>query len=108
MAGSLLPLQIIELASSRKCRKIISHECEWAFRYQFSSAGAIWMGISHIFLLKVLKPFFFILESKSLLNLEIKLQQFYAKGRPFDRYHFQRLLVLAGLYCTVKIHLFSK
>jgi hypothetical protein len=33
--GSLLPLQITEPASSGKCEKMISHQCEWAFHYHF-------------------------------------------------------------------------
>jgi hypothetical protein len=37
-AGSLLPLQVTELVSSRICRKIISRECEKAFLYQFFAA----------------------------------------------------------------------
>ncbi len=36
----LLLLQITELISRRKCRKIISYECEWAFCYQFFAAKA--------------------------------------------------------------------
>jgi hypothetical protein len=60
MVGSLLQIQITELVSSRKCSKIISHECELAFCYQFFAAGFLWMGISHIFMLKPLKPVFYI------------------------------------------------
>jgi hypothetical protein len=58
MMGSILLLHIREPVSSGKCGKLISHECEWAFRYQFFAAGALWIGISHMFLLKLLKPFF--------------------------------------------------
>jgi hypothetical protein len=38
--GSLLTLQIIELVSSEKYGKIISHDYEKAFHYQFLAAGA--------------------------------------------------------------------
>jgi hypothetical protein len=64
MAESLLPLQITanrgkpiatEVVSSGKSRKIISHECGWAFHYQFFVAGAFWKLRSHIYFgLKVL------------------------------------------------------
>jgi hypothetical protein len=47
-----LPLQITEPVSSGKGGKIISHECERAFRYQFFAAGPLYVGRSHIFLLK--------------------------------------------------------
>jgi hypothetical protein len=40
IAECLLPLLITEPVSSGKCGKIISHECEWVFRYQFLAAGA--------------------------------------------------------------------
>jgi hypothetical protein len=42
IAGSLVPLQITELVSSEKCSKIISHECEWVFHYQFFAADSQW------------------------------------------------------------------
>jgi hypothetical protein len=58
IAGSLLPLQITVPVSSEKCRKVISYECECAFHYQFFWAEAPRILISHIFLLKLLKPFF--------------------------------------------------
>jgi hypothetical protein len=58
IAGHPLKLQITELVTSRKCGKIISHECEWASRYQYIAAGAQWIGISQIFLLKLLNQFF--------------------------------------------------
>jgi hypothetical protein len=83
MVGSLLQIQITELVSSRKCRKIISHECELAFCYQFFAAGFLWIGISHIFLLKPLKPVFLYLKSKFPLNLKRNYQWFNEIKRPF-------------------------
>jgi hypothetical protein len=59
IAGSLLLLQNKEPVFSRKCGKIVSHEYESAFRYQFFAAGAPRILISHIFWLKLLKLFFF-------------------------------------------------
>jgi hypothetical protein len=41
MAGSLLPLHITEPVSSGKCKKIIKHECEWAFHYYFFALGTL-------------------------------------------------------------------
>jgi hypothetical protein len=35
MTESLLPLQTKAPVSSRQCEKISSHECNWAYRYQF-------------------------------------------------------------------------
>jgi hypothetical protein len=80
MAGSLLPLQITELVSSGKCGEIFSHKCEWAFCYQFFSAGALQIGSSLIFWLKPLKPMFCYLKSKFPLYLKIKHQLFNANG----------------------------
>jgi hypothetical protein len=76
MEGSLLPLQITEPDSSGKCGKIISYKSEWAFRYHFFAAGAPLNWISHIFYLKLLKPFFCNLKSKFTLILKIKYQRF--------------------------------
>jgi hypothetical protein len=73
MAGSLLPLQIIESVFSMKCGKMISHECEWAFRYQFFAAGALWIGIGQKILLKPLTLAFCNLKSKFLFNLKINI-----------------------------------
>jgi hypothetical protein len=52
MAGSLLLLQIIEPVSSRKCGKIISHEYERAFRYNFFASGVLYIVTPHILALK--------------------------------------------------------
>jgi hypothetical protein len=72
MVGSLLPLQITELFSNKKCRKIIIYEFEWAFRYQFLAVDALFIGIGHKFFLKPLKLVFCYLMSKFLLNLKFK------------------------------------
>jgi hypothetical protein len=73
MAGRLLPLQFIESVSSGTFGKIIIHECEWAFSYNFFAAGTLWIEISHIFLFKLLKPVFSNLKSKFPLNLKINI-----------------------------------
>jgi hypothetical protein len=65
-------------------REIITFGFEWAFRYQFFSAGAPLNWISHIFWLQPLKLVFCNLMSKFSLNLKIKYQWFNAKGRPLD------------------------
>jgi predicted nucleic acid-binding Zn ribbon protein len=77
--GSLLPLQITEPVSSEECRKIVSYEREWAFRYQFFAAEAPSIFISHIFWLKPLKLFFCNLKSKLPLKLKVKYQWFNIK-----------------------------
>jgi hypothetical protein len=79
-----LLLQIKEPVSSRKCGKIIGYKSEWAFRYQFFAAGAPLNWISHIFLLKQLKPVLCDLKSKFPLILKIKYQRFNGNGRPLD------------------------
>jgi hypothetical protein len=48
IAESLLPLKLTEPVSSGKCGKINSYKSEWAFRYQYFAAEALWMRISHI------------------------------------------------------------
>jgi hypothetical protein len=74
MAGSLLPLKITKPVSSGTYGIIISHECEWASRYQFFAAGALWIEISHIFLLEQLKPIYCDLKSRFPLNLKINIR----------------------------------
>jgi hypothetical protein len=63
---------------------------EWAFHNQFLAAGAPLIWISQIFWLKLLKPVFCNLKSK-FSWIKKKYQQFYAKGRPFNCYHFRPL-----------------
>jgi hypothetical protein len=80
IAGSLLPLQIIEPVSKEKGGKIINHEC---FHYHFFTAGTLWLGISHIFLLKPLKSFLpFKVQVPS--NFQNKISAVKVKGRPVD------------------------
>ncbi len=98
IAVSLLPLQITDLVSSSKCGKIISYKSEWAFCYQFFAAGAPLNWISHIFWLKLLKPFFCDLKSKFPIILKIKYQRFNENGRPLNWYNLWPLLVFAGQY----------
>jgi hypothetical protein len=73
MVGSLLPLQITEQVSSRKCGKIISHQCKWAFHYQFSAACALWIGMCQIVLLKPLKSFFLFFEEQVTCKIKNKI-----------------------------------
>jgi hypothetical protein len=73
MAGSLLPLEITEPVSSRKCGKIISYKSERAFRYQFFAAGAPLNWISHIFWLKPLELVFLRFKEQVPLNFKNKI-----------------------------------
>jgi hypothetical protein len=57
--------------------------------------------ISHIFLLKPLKPVFAIKWGTSSLNLKRDYQRFNVKARPIDGYYFLPTLVFAGQYLTV-------
>jgi hypothetical protein len=74
-----LPQKIPEPVSSGKCGKIISYECEWAFRYQFFAVEAPRVLISHIFLLEPLKLVICDLKSKFPLNLKMKDQRLNVK-----------------------------
>ncbi len=75
IAGINFPLQLEQVMLSANGRKptattnhrtslqwemwaIIGYEFEWAFHSQFFTAGALWIGINHIFLLKPLKLVF--------------------------------------------------
>jgi hypothetical protein len=88
-AGSLLPLQVTELLSSRICRKIISRECEKAFFYQFFAAGFPCKYIDKLHILAYANETSFCdLKGKFPLHLKVKCQWFDVKLRPVDLYHF--------------------
>jgi hypothetical protein len=67
-------------AGRRTCSE---RELAFCFCYQFFAAGAVWIGISHILLLMLLKLFFCYLKEVP-FKLKIKHQQFSTKGRHFD------------------------
>jgi hypothetical protein len=81
--GNVLPLQITEPVSSRKCGKIISHEYEWAFRYQFFAAGTLWILISHKFWLRPLEYFFLQFKKQVSFKYKNKISAVQCKRKTF-------------------------
>ncbi len=54
--------------------KLSAHKCEWAFCYQFFAVGALWIGMSQIFLLKPLKPVFCKFKQQVLFKFKNKIK----------------------------------
>ncbi len=71
-------------APSGKCGKIISHECERAFRYRLFAAWTQRIWINHQLIFLSHWNCFFAFN----LNLKIKYQKFSIKCRPIDYSHF--------------------